>query len=119
MRSTRSRVSNRSVNGTASRKPVSTWTPVCVDLSSWISSVQLRLIVCSGMPPAGGSGSGVLTPARYRLDAHPGRTKARHPLRVTGLRRWSGYYSPAFVNPAAVADSSESNQTSAVVCSNH
>ena len=53
---------NWSVNGTASRKPVSTCTPVCVERSSWISSVQLRLIVASGS--RSGSGSGMVTAAR-------------------------------------------------------
>src|SRR6478736_10094157 len=41
------------------------------------------------------------------------------PSRVAGLRLTARCYSPALVKPAATADSSVSNQTSATVWSNH
>ena len=58
VRWTSSSVSNLSLNGTVNKNPVSTWTPVCVDRSSWTSSVQLRFhrLVRDGVR---GPGSGV------------------------------------------------------------
>src|SRR4051794_24174543 len=86
-RSKSSRLSNLSVNGTASRNPVRTWTPVWVDLSSWTSSVQFRLIVAALGSPSGGAVSGVVIRRTYsprvRKRHEPGDAIAR----VTRLPR--------------------------------
>jgi hypothetical protein len=49
------------LEGTVSKNPVSTCTPVWVDRSSWISSVQLRLIVSLSGAPSGNGGGSVCT----------------------------------------------------------